>query len=217
VHWGFLAAWNEVKSQVKSLALEAKQRDPDYQIVFTGHSLGGAVAQLAALELRLDGGPFEGAPQYNYGSPRVGNYVFVRYLMQQDAPDFRVTHYNDFATVFPPVSLGFNHPYPEYWLWSWPSTRTDYSMGDIQVCTGTWQFQCSSWIPISLNVNAHMYYFRNLWSCYRYTLKRSAAEGNEFDDSVLARLSHGNENIQKLKYWGQLDLELRNKTMWELR
>ncbi|EGX94752.1 extracellular lipase, putative [Cordyceps militaris CM01] len=144
MHAGFAKAWSEVKPTVRRLAQEAAAQNPGYGLVFTGHSLGGVAAQLAALDLRREGGPFAGAAQYNYGSPRIGNDAFVRYQeAQEPSRDYRVTHYQDLATTYVPLAAGFRHPFPEYWLRDGPATRTDYAIGDIQVCTGTEQKQCS--------------------------------------------------------------------------
>ena len=51
-HSGFLDSWNSVKPQVQSVLANARKSFPSYKIVATGHSLGGAVATLAAADLR---------------------------------------------------------------------------------------------------------------------------------------------------------------------
>ncbi|RXW19365.1 hypothetical protein EST38_g6488 [Candolleomyces aberdarensis] len=52
VHAGFLAAWDSVALQVLTVLLAQHKIYPDYSFVTTGHSLGGAVALLAALSLK---------------------------------------------------------------------------------------------------------------------------------------------------------------------
>ena len=57
---------------------------PNYQVIFCGHSLGGALAEHAALDSVLvgltqiqepNGSEFAGSPLlYTYGEPRIGNY-----------------------------------------------------------------------------------------------------------------------------------------------
>lgn len=44
----------------------------DWHVLFTGHSLGGALATLATLDLKRRH-PGTKVTMYNYGSPRVGN------------------------------------------------------------------------------------------------------------------------------------------------
>jgi len=79
----------------------------DYQFVFTGHSLGGALTTIAGVDAILSG--FVSASNtlmYTYGSPRVGNY----YLAQAADPLFggvyRVVHYQDIVPHIPPCNLG---------------------------------------------------------------------------------------------------------------
>jgi len=52
----------------------ALQAHPGAKVAFTGHSLGGAIATLASLDLQVSGIPSETV--YTFGSPRVGNKAF---------------------------------------------------------------------------------------------------------------------------------------------
>ena len=80
VHLGFKAAYNninprEIMNDLKALS----DKYPSATIAITGHSLGGAMANLAyidACELLGD----KISLVYTYGSPRVGNKAFSRYL-----------------------------------------------------------------------------------------------------------------------------------------
>lgn len=55
VHQGFWEAWGEVKWRVKEAVEQQQKAYPGYKIVTVGHSLGGAVAQLAAADMRTGG------------------------------------------------------------------------------------------------------------------------------------------------------------------
>ena len=55
VHAGFYDTWNFVKPQVEATLTAALRQWPNYRIIATGHSLGGAVASIAVGELRRDG------------------------------------------------------------------------------------------------------------------------------------------------------------------
>ncbi len=55
-HSGFLDSWNSVKPQIQAVLASARKSFPSYKIVATGHSLGGAVATLAAADLRKNSG-----------------------------------------------------------------------------------------------------------------------------------------------------------------
>lgn len=78
----------------------------DRKLFLTGHSLGGAMATIAASRL-MD----IVSALYTYGSPRVGTKSFVSAL--------KVTHYrhvnnNDIVTCVPPYPLYFHHSESRY-------------------------------------------------------------------------------------------------------
>ncbi|KAF9461462.1 Alpha/Beta hydrolase protein [Collybia nuda] len=82
VHEGFLGAWNSVAFQI----VEAIRPFPrDYIIVTTGHSLGGAIASLAGISLKVEfARPLENfvVPLriYTYGQPRTGSIEYARWI-----------------------------------------------------------------------------------------------------------------------------------------
>jgi triacylglycerol lipase len=95
VHRGFGAAvdsvWDKIDRQLCDLACP---------IFYTGHSLGAALAVLAASRR---------APQavYTFASPRIGNEAFAASL--GDVPIYRVVDDQDAVTSLPPELLGFRH------------------------------------------------------------------------------------------------------------
>ncbi|KAJ2994975.1 hypothetical protein HDV02_001149 [Globomyces sp. JEL0801] len=111
LHFGFLEAFNKIKSPLLAKALELAS-DPqykDYQINFTGHSLGGALALLAATDF------YEANPQYadrislfSYGQPRVGNKEFARYINKLPFAS-RIYRIARRVPHLPFSSMGFEH------------------------------------------------------------------------------------------------------------
>src|SRR6266700_1844948 len=102
-HEGFIAALNLVSREMTSLVSKVKQQFPDKQIWCTGHSLGAALATVAADRLSPD---FKVQGLYTYGSPRVGNDNFV--LSFPVSNTYRFVHHRDLVTMFPPPGL-FTH------------------------------------------------------------------------------------------------------------
>ncbi|RZK99443.1 MAG: lipase family protein [Rubrivivax sp.] len=95
LHLGFRRALDSVWPQI-----DAELATLDCPIFYTGHSLGGALATLAAARR---------VPRavYNFGAPRVGNLAFARSV--RHLPVHRVVDDIDVVSMLPPALLGFAH------------------------------------------------------------------------------------------------------------
>ncbi|MDO9373349.1 MAG: lipase family protein [Ferruginibacter sp.] len=105
VHRGFQRAldgvWSEVQAAVDSMGAKKK-------LFICGHSLGAALAQLAAHRLAL--GKYNVAHIYVFGSPRVANREFVAcYNELLEAKTFLHINNRDIVTTIPLKLLGFHH------------------------------------------------------------------------------------------------------------
>ncbi|KAJ7189503.1 alpha/beta-hydrolase [Mycena pura] len=119
VHAGFLSAWNTVALQITAALAAQRRLHPAHRLVTVGHSLGGALATLAAVSLLQI---FPASPlldqtrTYSYGAPRTGNAVFAQYVNAEfGARAFRVVHTNDGVPTMIPTALGYRHHGIEYW------------------------------------------------------------------------------------------------------
>ncbi|RAR00724.1 lipase precursor [Stemphylium lycopersici] len=91
-HSGFWQSWVDARARVLPAVMEAAAAHPAYQITVTGHSLGGAIATLAAASLRNSGYVVS---LYSFGSPRIGGRKISSYITRQSSSNYRVTHWND--------------------------------------------------------------------------------------------------------------------------
>lgn len=105
VHSGFLSEYQKVKPVVESVVLGTRK-----QIIFTGHSLGGSIAYLAACDF-IDQRPLV---VVTFGMPRTAAYQFIinplfshltvlRWINSRDAvvrlPSLRFTHCGSARTL----------------------------------------------------------------------------------------------------------------------
>jgi triacylglycerol lipase len=107
VHQGFqdgvTAAWADIEAAAKGAA---------GGIYLTGHSLGAALAVVAAWRLVeqavVPADSIRGV--YTIGMPRAGNETFATaYDARLGARTFRLIHGDDLVTMVPPAGLGFRH------------------------------------------------------------------------------------------------------------
>lgn len=139
VHSGFLTSWQNTRCIIIPHVEQALERYPDYKLVLVGHSLGGAVATIAGLELKARGyNPFV----TTFGEPRVGNKELNRYINREfhldaTSPDEwlfrRVTHVEDPVPLLPPEEWGYDMHSGEIFISksSLPARRID-----LRACDG---------------------------------------------------------------------------------
>ena len=117
IHSGFDVLWNSSSMASTFTAAFARMhaahpRAPTYVI---GHSMGGALAHLCALDLRAAFDPPD-LRVVTFGSPRVGNSVFGDFFNMQVAESWRFTHGRDIVPSLPPTLMGFRHVSREVWV-----------------------------------------------------------------------------------------------------
>lgn len=151
VHMGFLASWTVAREDVLPTLKLLVSQYPDYPIYLIGHSLGGAVAALAALEMKviLD---WHNITVTTFGEPRVGNGGFVRYLdttfglnnNETDPEDWtyrRLTHVDDPVPLLPLHDWGYRSHAGEIFI-----SKSDLAPApeDIWPCVGDYDPKCAA-------------------------------------------------------------------------
>ncbi len=127
-----------------------------------GHSLGGAIAAIAAAEIRNGG---TNADLYTYGQPRFAGSTLSNYITTQNkGGNFRVTHYDDPVPRLPPLALGFVHISPEYYIKT--GNGIAVTAADVTELTGSVNFLGNTGNLKSLDdIAAHGWYFNNISAC----------------------------------------------------
>ncbi|XP_031397111.1 uncharacterized protein LOC116208046 isoform X3 [Punica granatum] len=118
VHSGFLSAYDSVRIRIISLLKlaigfrdDAGESQSKWHVYVTGHSLGGALATLLALELSSSQLAKRGVisvTMYNFGSPRVGNKRFAELYNEKVKDSWRVVNHRDIIPTVPRL-MGYCH------------------------------------------------------------------------------------------------------------
>ncbi|MCJ1243883.1 hypothetical protein MMC30_001080 [Trapelia coarctata] len=147
VHLGFMTSWRHTRVEILSYLEQVVKKYPGYQLTLVGHSLGGAVAALAALEFKAHGWN----PQVTtFGEPRIGNEYLMEYLdnafLPQDEDESsamyrRVTHVDDPVPLLPLKEWGYRMHAGEIYI-SKPQLSPEVS--DVLHCEGDEDPNCSA-------------------------------------------------------------------------
>ncbi|KAJ3706376.1 hypothetical protein LUZ61_010081 [Rhynchospora tenuis] len=121
VHSGFLNAYDSVRNRIITLLKfaiaysdnsDGEVKDmPKWHVYITGHSLGGALATLLALELSSSKMARRGVisiTMYNFGSPRVGNRRFAEVYNAKVKDSWRIVNHRDIIPTVPRL-MGYCH------------------------------------------------------------------------------------------------------------
>ncbi|KAI9036528.1 lipase family protein [Aspergillus affinis] len=159
---GFWSSWIFVKKEIVASLKRLTEQHADYRVVVVGHSLGAAVATVAAADLRTLG--YQQAALYAYASPRVGNDKLAEFITKQEN-NYRFTHQNDPVPKLPLVGMGYQHVSPEYWITSGDNTTVTAS--DIEVLEGNvnWKGNTGTGLPLLTDFHAHHWYFEKADGC----------------------------------------------------
>ncbi|KAJ3271202.1 hypothetical protein HDV01_006991 [Terramyces sp. JEL0728] len=118
IHQGFKTTYLDLQPTLQSGLETLAAKYPNYNIVFAGHSLGGAVVNLAAMDF------YQNNPQYGdrisiytFGEPRAGNVDFADYIDSLPYADriFRIAKSGDIVPHLPPQDFfNFAHHVDNY-------------------------------------------------------------------------------------------------------
>lgn len=145
VHTGFWTSWQNTRSAIVPHVEAALERHPGFKLVLVGHSLGGAVAAIAALEFQARGyKPFV----TTFGEPRIGNRALNHYVDKvfeldtidvQESRFRRVTHVGDPVPLLPLEEWGYHMHAGEIFI---PKPALPPGRNDLQHCRGDQDPEC---------------------------------------------------------------------------
>lgn len=147
VHGGFWTAYSSIRDEIYSL-FENNECIDSVRVV--GHSLGGALATLASLDLveELD---LKGVSMISLGAPRVGNREYARLYNSRVGNYYRLTHARDPIVHLPYRLMGFTHIGHEIY---YPDNTLEY----IECMEGENPICSNSVARDRLNFTDHGYY-----------------------------------------------------------
>jgi triacylglycerol lipase len=96
-HYGFIEAYNSVRDAV----IKGAKDTPHKKVISVGHSLGGALASLAALDIKQNV-PGKTVSCYTFGSPKVGNKAFADFYNKNVPETYRWVNGADMVPNIPP-------------------------------------------------------------------------------------------------------------------
>lgn len=163
VHMGFLESWRQARKLVLPVLKGARAANPGYPVRLVGHSLGGAVACLAALDLRVGLG-WSPVTVTTFGEPQAGNAAFAGFVDRTFGlapssgsggdtdsaessldPDRwayrRVTHAGDPVPLLPLREWGYRPHAGELYI---AKQQLSPSVEDLRPCRGDEDEKCSA-------------------------------------------------------------------------
>lgn len=117
VHIVYQMYYGRLRYYIRRYVIGALQWNPGYDVLVTGHSMGGALATLAAVDLQTQITRYGFDPRplvhlYTFGAIRVGNkdFAFWANNVLYNGAHFHITHARDPVPRLPPTTLlGYLH------------------------------------------------------------------------------------------------------------
>ncbi len=163
IHSYFLEMYKKIEKNIfNSTTLKDISLHSDYQFIFIGHSLGGAMASIAAFNSvhenyinKKNNNPV----LITFGQPRTGNYYFSKKVMEYVPNIFRVVRNGDIVSMIPARIFesklnGYSHFGGLYVL---NEEMTNFRQCKYEQFEDFDDFECV--VNVTIHVLNHIYYF----------------------------------------------------------
>lgn len=172
VHLGFQQDYTNLRVRITNKVRSLVNSNSGVShIIVTGHSLGGAMANLASWDMLVNQWAEAEHPEqvsafantpillYTFGQPRVGNEAFSSRLRQSVKHTWRVVNKADIVPHLPPHSFGFQHIGVEVWFASKTSGQKCNWQTMCALCAEHGEDKkCSNSLVPFTNIPDHMEY-----------------------------------------------------------
>jgi len=191
VHQGFYNSYLSIARQVNLAAKSLLANCQNCHVYVTGHSLGAAVATLAAADL------YTLTPDltlYTFGSPRVGDLAFATYFDKIVPDTYRIVHGQDLVPHIPQRFLGFRHVSREIWYY-------EEAGGAFKQCNGGEDDSCSNSVNLHVDehsIKDHAVYLDQPMGCRRADLSRQGLI-SLIEESVEVEPMQSSSPLEKLR------------------
>jgi hypothetical protein len=110
VHQGFQIVYYSIRAHLLGIIQEARTAFPALKtILVTGHSLGAAVAGIAAPDLITSAAGGLGPIVYTFAEPRVGHHDYAVFFNSVIDVCYRITNFWDVVPNLPPLLALYEH------------------------------------------------------------------------------------------------------------
>ncbi|KAJ1973327.1 hypothetical protein H4R35_004178 [Dimargaris xerosporica] len=117
VHKGFLETYQDVADDVYKRTTEQLDQHPNHTLTIVGHSLGGALASVAAVDFVSRNESLASIMKVvTFGKPHVGNMNYVKHYNSMKVNTTRVVNKNDLVPHVPTAYMNFHHEGTEVWI-----------------------------------------------------------------------------------------------------
>jgi predicted lipase len=131
MHSGFVTAYVSVRDEIHNYIKNSNLS----RVTVTGHSLGGALATLCAVDIQYNfNNQLSSIESYTFGAPKVGNDRFCKSYNQRVPKSYRFVYGMDIVAALPRWWQGYNHADQEFRIgprfsWNFISARfTDHQI-----------------------------------------------------------------------------------------